>query len=62
MRICMMIALILIGSHIQMPWYYWTVLCIDFGVIFVKAIYKAGKRASIQNETGTEKSDYNSTK
>lgn len=44
MRICMMIALIMIGSHIQMLWYYWAVLCMDFAVMLCRVIYEVGKK------------------
>lgn len=44
MRICMMVALIMIGSHIQMPWYYWAVLCMDFAVMLCRVIYEVGKK------------------
>lgn len=44
MRLCVMIALAMIGAHIQMPWYYWVVLSLDLTVALCRGVYEIGKR------------------
>lgn len=44
MRICVMVALLIIGLNVDMPWYYWAVMGLDVAVIFCKSAYKAGKK------------------
>ena len=39
MRICLVAALIILGVRLEMPWYYWLAIMIDFSVLVAKGVY-----------------------